>query len=465
MPGRNGTDQTLWDSLTRLIRKRFAEGSERSIRAKRNIVGLFLLRGVTVAVNFLLVPLTLRYLNPSRYGVWLTLTSIVGWVSILDIGIGNGLRNKLAEALAHDDRPLGRTFVSTTYAFVTLIAGSAIILFLLLNIFIPWHRVLNTPAAMEPELRALGGWVITFFLLRLVFGLIGMILYADQRPAAATMIEVTVSLCSLAAVFVLTKTVESSLFWLGFAISALMAIVPLAANFWFFTGRYRDLAPSIHHIDMRYRRSLMSLGVQFFLLQIAGVVVFTSANIVITQLYGPAEVTPFNIAFRYYGVAATVFTIILTPFWSAFTDAYARGDLQWTRMSVGKLRNAWLLLVGALVVMTAIADPVYAIWVGKDVQIAPALSVGMALYVAVVAWSNIFAYFMNGTGKIRLQVWVSLAVAVAVIPVALFLAATLGMRSAGVIFAITICLLPGCVIWPLQMKKLLEGRADGIWAR
>ncbi len=78
--------------MTGLIRtyltQRFSQGSLRSIKAKRNILGLFFLRGVALAVNFLLVPLTLSYLNPTRYGVWLTLPSIIGQASTLDITSG-----------------------------------------------------------------------------------------------------------------------------------------------------------------------------------------------------------------------------------------------------------------------------------------------------------------------------------------------------------------------------------------
>ncbi len=452
-------------AITNYFRDRLTTGSPRSIKAKQNIAGLFVLRGVVVAVNFLLVPLTLTYLSPTRYGVWLTLSSIVAWVSMLDIGIGNGLRNKLAEAFAADDQVLARTYISTTYVLVALIAGGALILFLAANALIPWHTVLNTPADMEPELRALAGWVVVFFLLRLVSGLVGMLLYAAQRPAAATLIEVLVSIFSLAAVYVLTRTVQSSLYWLGFSVSFFAAAVPLLANVLLFGGRYRRIAPSLRFVDMRYRHSLMSLGIQFFLLQIAGIILFASSNVIITQLFGPSEVTTFNVAFKYYGVAGTVFTIILTPFWSAFTDAYAKGDVAWVKMSVRKLRSAWTLLLAALVIMTILARPVYAIWVGKSVSVPPMLSVGMAVYVALVAWSNIFAYFMNGTGKIRLQVWIAVMVSVVMIPVAIFLAREAGLQTTGVIFAISLCLLPGCVLWPIQMNKLLSGTAEGIWMK
>jgi O-antigen/teichoic acid export membrane protein len=451
--------------LKDIIHRKFSQGSVRSVKAKRNIVGLFVLRAVTVVVNFILVPLALNYLNPTRYGIWLTLSSIVGWISMLDIGLGNGLRNKFAEALSHDNIELARAYVSTTYVFVTLIAVAAILLFYAVNPFLQWHAILNTPAEMEQELQALATAVVTLFSVRLVFNLISTILFANQRPATATMIEVLVSIFSLGAVYGLTRTTASSLYWLGFSISFLSAAVPLAANFWFFGRSYRSVAPSFRYVDRRHARSLMGLGIQFFLLQIAGVIIFASSNVIIAQLFGPAEVTPFNIAFRYYGVAGTVFTILLTPFWSAYTEAYAKGDTQWIRLSIRKLKSAWLVLLAALVIMTVFARPVYALWVGGNIEVSSLLSIGMAVYIAIVAWSNIFAYFMNGTGKVRLQVWVSIIVSIVVIPLSIALAHTHGWKGAGVIFAICICLFPSCFLWPIQMKKLITGTAEGIWAK
>jgi O-antigen/teichoic acid export membrane protein len=209
----------------------------------------------------------------------------------------------------------------------------------------------------------------------------------------------------------------------------------------------------------------MKLGIQFFVLQLAGLLLFSTANIIITQLFGPSEVTPYNIVFKYYGIASLGFSIILAPFWSAYTEAFVNRDNDWIMRSTRKLKKVWLGLLVVLVVMTAASDHVYRLWVGRDLGISLWLSVLMAVYTAIVAWSNIFVYFINATGKIRLQLWVAIIVSVLNIPLAIMLASTLGLRSVGVIAATCIALLPGCLIAPLQMKKIISGSAAGIWAR
>jgi hypothetical protein len=115
--------------------------------------------------------------------------------------------------------------------------------------------------------------------------------------------------------------------------------------------------------------------------------------------------------------------------------------------------------------MTLVADAAYAVWVGPGVKVPFLLSVSMAAYVLIVAWCTIFAYLINGTGKIHLQLWVALLAALAVVPLAIFFSKGLNLGSAGVMMAICTALLPGCFLWPIQARKIITRTAKGIWAR
>jgi O-antigen/teichoic acid export membrane protein len=451
--------------LRTIITQRLFQGSERSKKTKKNIVALFLLRGFSVAINLFLVPLTLTYLNRIGYGIWTTLTSIIGWVTILDIGLGNGLRNEFARALALGDRKLARSQVSTTYACVAAIVVLLVIMFFAAHPFLRWSWILNAPAEMEGDLSCLAASVFVFFCLRLLFGLIGTVLLADQQPALSSLLDVANSAIALLAVYVLTRVSSGSLFFLGSTVSLIAAAVPFAASLFLFRGRYRDVAPAFRYVRPEQGRTLMGLGLKFFALQVSGIVIFASSNLIIAQLFGPAEVTPYNIAFRYYGIALTAFTVLLTPFWSAYTEAFTMGDIRWITMTVHKLKQSFGILVVVLLIMTLIADRFYLLWVGTEVTVPLRLSLAMAAYVLIVAWSSIFVYFINGTGKIRLQLSVAPAAALVFIPLAILFAARLGLGPAGVMMAVCLCLLPGCFLWPIQMRKVLAGRATGIWAR
>jgi O-antigen/teichoic acid export membrane protein len=212
-------------------------GNERSVKVKKNIVLLGMMKVVGILSGLIIVPLTLNYLNTTEYGVWLTLSSIVGWIVYFDVGLGNGLRNRFAEALAVGDIKLARTYVSTTYFLVLLIVCTGFIVFLGINQFLDWQKILRAYTIPLQDLNLLVFIVVAAFCMRFIFSLIGTILTADQEPGRAGMIEVTINLVSLAAVYGLTKLTSSSLLTFGMVLSSVVVIVPAIASVWFFSKK------------------------------------------------------------------------------------------------------------------------------------------------------------------------------------------------------------------------------------
>ena len=64
----------------RVISKLFdSETHHRTITTRSNVIFSSLYKGISILLSLWLVPLTLDYLNPTKYGIWLTLTSIIAW--------------------------------------------------------------------------------------------------------------------------------------------------------------------------------------------------------------------------------------------------------------------------------------------------------------------------------------------------------------------------------------------------
>jgi O-antigen/teichoic acid export membrane protein len=208
-----------------IILKFIAKGHERSVKAKKNILASFIIKGLSIAISLVLVPLTINYVNPSRYGIWLTLSSIISWFSFFDIGFGNGLRNKFAEALANGQDELARIYVSTTYAILSIIIVIVLIIFLFINPYLNWSKLLNTTPEMAGELSILALIVFVFFCLRFIFQLLTTVLVANQEPAKASFFDFLGSLLSLIIIFILTKTTSGNLIYLGFLLFSVCGII------------------------------------------------------------------------------------------------------------------------------------------------------------------------------------------------------------------------------------------------
>lgn len=447
--------------LPRKISQFLFEGHKRSLKAKKNIILSFIIRGCSILISLLLVPLTIHYINPTRYGIWLTLSSIIGWFSFFDIGFGNGLRNKFAEAMAKGEKELARTYVSTTYAILGIIIGIVLILFICINPFLNWAKILNTPAEMADELSILALIVFVFFCIQFVLQLINTILTADQRPAAASFFSLLGSIIALIVIFILTKTTQGSLLYLGIALSLAPVIVVSLSSLWFYKREYKDFAPSFKFVKFSFAKDLMSLGIKFFLIQIAAIVLYQTSNIIIAQIFGPAEVTPYNIAYKYFGIVTMVFSIVMVPFWSAYTEAYAKSDILWIKNSIKKIAILWIFLTLLVFIMLLFSDKVYILWVGESIKVPFALSFVLAIYVIINAWCGIFSQFLNGVGKIKIQLYCGFVGAIINIPLAFFLGRHLGIY--GVVLSTIILVTPTAILLFIQSKKILSNNATKIW--
>lgn len=446
-----------------LLQGFFSKGHKRTLQAKKNILASFVIKGLSIAIGLILVPLTIHYLNPTKYGIWITLSSIIGWFGFFDIGLGHGLRNRFAEALATGKYELAKTYVSTTYAILALIIGCVLCLFYLINPFLNWGKVLNVSdeLALNSELSILALVVFTFFCLRFVFKLITTILMADQRPAMASLFDLLGKIIVLAIIFVLTKTTDGSLLYLGIVMSSAPVFVLFISSIWFYSGKYGAYKPSLKFVDFSKANDLLKLGGKFFIIQIAAVLLYQTNNIIISHLFGPAEVTPYNVAFKYFSILTMGFSIILSPFWSAFTEAWAKNEINWIQRMMRKLFQTWGLILLTGIVMTFISQWVYQAWVGKEIAITLTMSALVAIWVILNAWNGIFGQFLNGIGKIKLQLYMGIGAAIVNVPLAIFLGSKIGIE--GVLLANIIVTVFGALIYPIQYKKLINDIATGIW--
>lgn len=155
----------------------------------KNIGISMLAKPIAMLLLFLYTPLALSFLGEEKYGVWAIILNIISWINYFDIGIGNGLRNKLAESFAKDEKEISQVLVSTAY-FVTSII--ALIFCVLLILF--WHILhlanffkLNV---QEENINLVVTISIVFVCINFVLSLSKTIVYAIQKPGLSSVVGV-----------------------------------------------------------------------------------------------------------------------------------------------------------------------------------------------------------------------------------------------------------------------------------
>lgn len=438
--------------------------SPRSINIVRHISWSVFFKLGSIIANFLMVPLAIKYLGADDYGIWLVLSSMLNWFMLFDIGLGNGLRNKFAEAKALGRHNEAQAFVSTAYYTIAVISTVIVLCMWIINIYVDWASVFNTSQEKSATLSLLLPVVFSFFGLQLVAKLIVSVYQADQYHSINDKVQFFVQLFSLGVIWLLYKVGESSLFLFGAVYSALPIIILVALNIIAFNGRYENYRPIISSCKKCYLKDITGLSFKFFIIQIASVVLFTTDNIILAQLFGPAEVVPYNIAYKYFSILTIGYSVLIVPFWSSFTDAYSKQDMAWIRKTVSIIQKIWIVIPVCTAFMVYLSDWFYRIWVGDTVKVPLSLTLSMALYVLLITFNMIYVNYINGVGKIRLQLVVSVVVMFANIPLSILLADNFGMGASGVILATSICLGIPSLLWWIQYNKLINGTAQGIWS-
>ncbi len=439
----------------------FTKGHERTILAKKNIVASFGIKVISVAINLALVPLTINYVNPTQYGIWLTLSSIVAWFSFFDIGFGQGLRNRFAEAKAKGNFENARIYVSTTYAVLTIIFLGVWILFFAVNFFVDWSKILNAPLEMAAELSTLALIIFSFFCIQFVLKTINIVVIADQKPALAAFLDTLGQLLALIIIYILTKTTEGSLLNLGITFGFVPLLILLLSSIILFNTKYRAYSPKIKYIRFDHTKDIMSLGIKFFIIQIGVIVIFQTTNIIITQILGPDSVTIYNIAYKYFFVTAMIFFIILSPFWSAFTEAYTLKDFNWMKSTIKKLEKLWLMLLAIIIIMLLFSDFILRIWIGDVVKVPLAVSATMALNIIFFTRYNIYMLLINGIGKVKLQLIIIISICICYIPVAIYSIKSFDLP--GLILTNVFINIIFSIFSQIQISKIMGNKAYGIW--
>jgi len=429
----------------------------------RNAFYSFFIKGINIGLSFLTIPIVLSFLSTTQYGIWLTLTAVLSWFSLFDLGFGNGLRNHLTIALSKDDFTEGKIYVSTTYAALSAIFGSLILLFLFLHPFIDWTKVFNAPSNLSNDVNSAVFFAIVFLLLQFVVRLINIILLSVQKSAMADFSNVVAQFFILAGLYLLKALDFHSLT----AVAVLYSIIPIITftifSIIFFTGKYSIISPSFRFVRKKHVSSLLKLGLNFFIIQIVAIVLYASDNFIIAQLFTPSDVTIYNISFKYFSIITVLFTIILTPFWSMTTSAFVQGDLIWIKATIKKLLFIWVGLIAVGIVLLLLSDYAYAILTHYKVKVPLQLSVTIFAYTIITSFGAIFSNFLNAIGKIKLQIYIAVVSMFINIPLAICFVKIFKLGLMGVPLATSCTVLAVMPVIYIQYRKIVSNTAFGIW--
>jgi O-antigen/teichoic acid export membrane protein len=452
-------------SLIRLQRFDTSTAEGRSLERYRR-VGLTALasavaKGLNVVTLLVTVPLTLHYLGPERFGLWMTISSLVGMLCFADLGMNAALKTLLAEADGREDRREARRLITSAYLALSVIALAVLGAVGVAYPFLSWGRLYNVQDAQAlGEAGPATAIVAACFLLNIPLGLINQIQAGFQEGFANAFWQGVGNLLGLVGVITAVR-VEAGLPWLALAVSGGPLLACLLNSAAFFRLRHAELLPRWLDASWEETCLVVRAGLLYFVLAVAVALTFYADNLVLAHTLGPDAVTEYAVTVRLFSPVPLLCGFLMNPFWPAYSEALARGERDWVKRTF--FRTLWIsisLSAGLSLILVLGQKWLLRWWLGEGFQMPLSLTAGMACWTVLSAAAGAVAMLLNGARVIAYQVVISLLVAAGTLVAKLVLTGPFG--PTGIVMG---NLLGYSVFWLLPLIFFLPGLWDRVAAR
>lgn len=395
------------------------EGEQNKVIIKNSILSVCF-KGVEYLLSFFTAPLMLKCLGVSKYGVYTSALSIISWIYYFDFGIGNGLRNKVAEAMVKKDYETAKNSTTVAYVIVSIISIIAFFSVLLFSFFVDIDKLLNAKLTDE-NLNFI--MIIAFLLacINFVLTLATNMLYAIQQTALVSGLGIVSKVLMVVALLLFVRFRITAMLYLVVLEGVVQLVKNILATI-MVAKKERNLCPDFRKIDFKYSKGILGFGLQIFVMQISALVLNATDNIIIIKLFGSADVTPYSMCHKYFSIINAFFVAATSPLWTVYTTAYALNDVEYIKKTINKALKFYLITFIGMIVSIFVFKPFMKIYLRQELDFQPGLIVCVASYYALLILSHNFSAFVHGISKVKYTTIACIISAVINVPVSVILA-------------------------------------------
>lgn len=402
-----------------------------------SLLGMFF-KFLSIVLGLLLVPIYMNVLGKEGYGLWITVLSVLSWINYFDIGLANGLRNNLTKLMCKNKYKECKEYIITTYLLVTIISISVLILGMFGLSFIDLNKFFNVNFLDKNAIRSMFLISMIFMSLNFISGIYKQLLLAWHKAWLVNLSQLVHQSILLLFILFIKNCTLNKLVLISLIYGLSLLLVQSFFTIYFFS-KNKFIKPNLNDVNLQLKNSLLDLGIKFFIIQLAGLIMHSTDNILITKLLGPDKVTNYSIAFKYFNVLIVGFTVFLAPLWSLFTKAYNEKNRDWIISIMKKLHILLIGSSGCIIGLIYFSDYIIKLWVGNSVNISKSLLIIMGIYTFIKLCTSVYVSFIFGIGTLNIQVIINIIIAIINIPLSILLIKY--FNEMGAALGTSICLL------------------------
>jgi O-antigen/teichoic acid export membrane protein len=293
-------------------------------RVVHGVASSYVLLAATAFYSLASLPVALHYLDPKRFGLWVVMGTLMGYLGLIDAGMTSAAARLLIDH--KDDRHGGNygSLIKTGW-LVSLLQG-AIIFVIGLSLAGTFGRLLAISDALQPEFIRLVNWQCGVVALMFASRMLGLVLNAHQRMDLSNYIGVGGLVVNFAAQWIFFHFNFGVLsLALGSLVSTLMILVlqGLACA----VLKLFPRAGGWGRVSWRHFKELFNYGKDVFLVGVGTQLIMTSQIIVITRMLGPEAVAVWGVGVRVFNLLNLLIWRLSDMSGAALAEMLARGEI------------------------------------------------------------------------------------------------------------------------------------------
>jgi len=408
-----------------------------------------------MGIVYLTIPFLLKFLGDTSYGIWVTIFSVINIIFFIDGGIINGLKTKLTQAISSNDIKQARIYISSSYLIISGIS----FVFLLLGVigikFTNLSNLLNTFSVPENDLKGVFLICLFFIVFNFILSIYKSLFYSIQKVAFVELAMFIYQVIVFGSVYYVYENFSSSIVTIAYIYGLANLVVGVFFTILFFSKRLQ-LLPSIRLMKLSNLNGMFKLSIEFFLIQLSMIVIYTSDNILISNVLGPEYVARFDVVFKLFQVIITISVLLMEPFWPLFSDAYEKREIKWIRNIFNKYNKLFILFIAGVFIFSTLINPILSLWVGEIYKVDLTFLVIMSFFVIIRVYPVLYMYFLNGIGNMKRQVILYVLGAILNIPISIFLVNHFNLGIKGIVLGTIISIFLMTILLPIKSYAILK---------
>lgn len=445
------------------FRKIMSDADERNLL--RNILLAFFVKGISLFVSLFSMPLYIKYFDDNAaLGMWYTILSMLSWINLCDLGLGNGLRNRLTEALALGQNEKAKEYISATYAVLCKIILPISVIICVLLQFVNFNKFFNISDAIvdgqdvELAMTILVLGVCVNFIVKVITNVI----YALQKSSLNNVLTLISSILPLIFISVFKGDDVSTNLVLLSVVHVFSINIPLivASIILFNSEPLNKCKPSFKKFSKEAAKDTLNFGMHFFLAQIFFMLLMQTNEIIITNIFSPDYVVDYSVYYKLFTAIGSLFMLALTPMWSKVTKDFSEKKFTKIQKTHKLLSLIALLACVFELLVVPFLQIIVDVWLKDDAIIVEYwVAIIFAVYGGLYIFNIVLTTIANGIGEVRSQIVFYGIGAMLKLPIVIALKNT-GLHWSVVVVYTSAVLLVFCIyqfIWiNNKVKKLLN---------